>query len=80
MSRKRCYRSREKLFDNKILVQKSFWTIDDLIKETGLARQTVYNKCSQGLIPYRKRWGKLFFRPSEIINLIEEGEINESRT
>jgi predicted DNA-binding transcriptional regulator AlpA len=60
-------------FDNQILETKSFWTIDDLIKFTGLSKQTIYNKCSKGQIPKRKRWGKLYFVPSEIINLIEEG-------
>ena len=73
MSKEICYKGKQLLFENRIIEQKSFWTIDDLIKETGLARQTVYNKCSQGLIPYRKRWGKLYFVPDEIINLIEEG-------
>lgn len=57
------------LFENKIL-----WTIDDLIAFTGLAKQTVYNKVSKGEIPSRKRWGKLYFVPEEIINMIEHGD------
>ena len=59
----------KQLFDNKIL-----WTIDDLCTFTGLARQTVYNKVNKGEIPFRKQWGKLYFIPDEIINMIERGE------
>ncbi|ATH07394.1 hypothetical protein BIY24_05405 [Halobacteriovorax marinus] len=57
------------LFDNRI-----WWTIDDLCEVTGLAKQTVYNKVSNGEIPHRKLWGKLYFIPDEIINMIEKGE------
>lgn len=62
------------LFHNQILESKSIWTIDDLMAFTGLARQTIYNKVSKGEIPCRKRWGKLYFVPDQILNLIEEGE------
>jgi len=58
----------KQFFDNKIV-----WTIDDLTAFTGLAKQTVYNKVNKGEIPYRKQWGKLYFIPSEIINMIEKG-------
>jgi predicted DNA-binding transcriptional regulator AlpA len=57
------------LFENKII-----WNVEDLENFTGLARQTIYNKVSKGLIPHRKRWGKLYFVPEEIMNMIEEGE------
>ena len=64
---------------NKVIVSsmnKLFWTVDDLMEQTGLAKQTIYNKCSASQIPYRKKWGKLYFVPDEIINMIEEGEID----
>ncbi len=68
MSKKIEYIGNKTLFDNKIL-----WTVNDLVSFTGLAKQTIYNKVSKGEIPYRKRWGKLYFVPDEILNLIEEG-------
>jgi len=68
-SGKQTYTPEKLLFNNKIL-----WTIDDLMAFTGLARQTIYNKVSKGEIIKRKRWGKLYFVPDEIINMIEEGE------
>jgi predicted DNA-binding transcriptional regulator AlpA len=64
----------ELLFNNQIMEAKSIWHIDDLMAFTGLAKQTIYNKVSLGEIPCRKRWGKLYFVPDEILNLIEEGE------
>ena len=67
-------KSNNLFFNNQILESKSFWTIDDLMAFTGLARQTIYNKVSSGQIPSSKQWGKLFFDPIEILNLIEEGE------
>ena len=66
--------NKQMLFNNRILETKSYWTIDDLMAFTGLAKQTIYNKVANGKIPYRKQWGKLFFDPIEILNLIEEGE------
>lgn len=81
MGKNTCYIGKKTLFENenKVIVssmKKSFWTVDDLMEQTGLARQTIYNKCSRGEILYRKRWGKLYFVPDEIINMIEEGEID----
>lgn len=67
-------KKQELLFNNQILESKSFWTIDDLMAFTGLARQTIYNKTRSGQIPYRKWCRKLYFVPAEILNLIEEGE------
>lgn len=64
----------KKLFENRILEEKVLWTIDDLMEFTTLARQTIYNKVSKNEIPYRKKFGKLYFVPEEIINLIEEGD------
>ena len=69
MSKDIKYNNKSELFDNRIM-----WTIDDLMEFTGLARQTIYNLRSQGKIPYRKCWGKLFFIPDEIINMIDEGD------
>lgn len=59
-----------KLFENQI-----YWTVKDLMKFTGLSRQTIYNKVSKQELPVRKIWGKLYFIPEEITNMIEEGEM-----
>ena len=46
------------------------WTVEDLMKQTGLARQTIYNKVSKGEFPHRKRWGALYFYIEEINEII----------
>lgn len=68
------YKSKQSIFDNRILEEKALWGIDDLMEFTTLARQTIYNKVSKNEIPHRKKFGKLYFIPEEIINLIEEGD------
>jgi predicted DNA-binding transcriptional regulator AlpA len=58
-----------KFFENQI------WQIEDVAKFTGYTVGTLYNLTSQNLIPHRKKRGKLFFVPFEILNWIEEGEL-----
>lgn len=57
------------------LFNKRIWTIDDVMKATGLAKQSIYNKASKDEIPHRKRAGKLYFLLEEIIDWIDEGEL-----
>ena len=52
------------------LFDKLIWTIDDVCSATTYKRGTIYNLVSSGSIPYRKRRGKLFFMPSEILSWI----------
>ncbi len=56
-----------KFFENQI------WQIEDVAKFTGYSVGTLYNLTSQDLIPHRKKRGKLFFVPFEILNWIDEG-------
>ena len=55
----------ESIFDNLI------WTIEDVCKCTTYKKGTIYNLVSSGAIPYRKRRGKLFFIPNEVINWLK---------
>lgn len=52
--------SKETLFENQI------WDIDDVVKETKLAKKTIYNLCSLGVIPHLKQRKRLVFIPQEI--------------
>jgi len=56
------------LFENQI------WGIDEVCRFTSYARGTVYNLVSEGDIPYRKRRGKLWFIPSEVMKWLK-GEL-----
>lgn len=58
-----------KIFENKI------WFIQDVAKFTGFSVGTLYNLTSRNLIPHRKKRGRLFFVPVEILNWIDEGDI-----
>ena len=49
------------------LFEKLIWGIDDVCRATTYKKGTIYNLVSKGSIPYRKRRGKLFFIPSEIL-------------
>lgn len=53
--------SKEMLFDNT-----NIWDIDDVVKETRLAKKTIYNLCSLGVIPHLKQRKRLVFIPQEI--------------
>lgn len=65
---------------NSQLFQKKIWNINDVSLATGYKVKTIYNMTSEktrrthGKIPSRKRGGRLFFFPEEILNWIEEGE------
>lgn len=58
-----------RIFENKI------WFIQDVAKFTGFSVGTLYNLTSRNLIPHRKKRGRLFFVPVEILNWIDEGDI-----
>lgn len=47
------------------------------IELTGLARQSIYQKCHNKTIPHYKRGGKLYFSKSELRDWIKSGENNE---
>ena len=53
------------------LFEKLIWGIEDVCKFTTYKKGTIYNLVSNGSIPYRKRRGKLFFIPSEILSWIK---------
>lgn len=58
------------------LFEKIIWQIDDVCEVTTYKKGTIYNLVSIGEIPYRKRRGKLFFIPSEVISWVK----NEKET
>jgi len=55
------------------LDNKPIWNIEDLMQITGMQKQTIYNRIKD--IPHRKKGGRLFFFPDEIMNWIDEGEL-----
>lgn len=59
---------RQRLFDNLI------WGIDEVSRFTSYSKGTIYNLVSEGDIPYRKRRGRLWFVPSEILKWMK-GEL-----
>jgi predicted DNA-binding transcriptional regulator AlpA len=63
----------EKLLESgsSMLFEKLIWVIDDVCRATTYKKGTIYNLVSSGSIPYRKRRGKLFFIPSEILAWIQ---------
>lgn len=60
--------SQKKLFDNLI------WDIDEVSRFTSYTKGTIYNLVSEGDIPYRKRRGRLWFIPSEVLKWLK-GEL-----
>ena len=50
--------------------------MDDVCEVTTYKKGTIYNLVSRGEIPYRKRRGKLFFIPSEVVSWVK----NEKET
>lgn len=52
---------RSQLFNNLI------WGIDEVSRFTSYAKGTIYNLVSEGDIPYRKRRGRLWFIPNEVL-------------
>ncbi len=61
--------------DSKLFFEKKICSIDDVSSFTGYAIGTLYNLTSQNLIPHRKKRGRLFFVPTEILNWIDEGDL-----
>lgn len=59
---------RQQLFDNLI------WGIDEVSRFTSYSKGTIYNLVSEGDIPYRKRRGRLWFVPSDILKWMK-GEL-----
>jgi predicted DNA-binding transcriptional regulator AlpA len=60
--------SRSQLFNNLI------WDIDEVARFTLYSKGTIYNLVSSGDIPYRKRRGRLWFVPSEVLKWLK-GEL-----
>jgi excisionase family DNA binding protein len=57
------------LFFNKLI-----WGIDEVCSFTRYSKGTIYNLVSEGDIPYRKKRGRLWFVPNEILKWIK-GEL-----
>ncbi|HXH75405.1 MAG TPA: helix-turn-helix domain-containing protein [Bacteriovoracaceae bacterium] len=60
--------SQAKLFENLI------WGIDEVSRFTSYSKGTIYNLVSEGDIPYRKKRGRLWFIPSEVLKWLK-GEL-----
>ena len=60
--------------EHKQLFNKRIWTIEDVVLFTGISKKTIYSKTSRREIPFRKRGGRLFFFPDEILDWIDEGD------
>lgn len=60
--------SQSMLFDNLI------WGIEEVSRFTSYSKGTIYNLVSEGDIPYRKKRGRLWFIPNEILKWIK-GEL-----
>jgi len=52
---------------NNLLFDKQIWGVDEVAQFTQYTKGTIYNLVSEGEIPFRKRRGKLWFIPNEII-------------
>jgi excisionase family DNA binding protein len=76
ISDKKCYlnsgietsTSQSQLFQNLI------WGIDEVCRFTSYSKGTIYNLVSEGDIPYRKRRGRLWFVPNEVLKWLK-GEL-----
>jgi predicted DNA-binding transcriptional regulator AlpA len=66
---------RNNVFNEQKFFEKRICTIKDVSLFTGYSVGTLYNLTSQDLIPHRKKRGRLFFVPTEILNWIDEGDI-----
>jgi excisionase family DNA binding protein len=60
--------SQSQLFNNLI------WGIDEVSRFTSYSKGTIYNLVSEGDIPYRKRRGRLWFIPNEVLKWLK-GEL-----
>jgi excisionase family DNA binding protein len=59
--KKKGYSGENSFFDNQI------WGVDEVAQFTRYTKGTIYNLVYEGEIPFRKRRGKLWFIPNEII-------------
>jgi excisionase family DNA binding protein len=57
-----------------LLFNKLIWGIDEVCSFTRYSKGTIYNLVSEGDIPYRKKRGRLWFVPNEILKWIK-GEL-----
>ena len=60
--------------NSKQLVENLIWGIDEVSQFTSYSKGTIYNLVSEGEIPFRKKRGRLWFIPSEILNWMK-GEL-----
>ena len=49
-----------------------FLSVDESAKLLNVARQTIYQNKSKGVLKAHKRFGKLFFRRSDLIKFLED--------
>lgn len=61
--------------DHNQLFNKKIWTIKDVSTFTGFAVSSLYNMDD---LPRRKRRGRLFFYPNEIMDWIDTGELHDN--
>jgi excisionase family DNA binding protein len=54
--------------------QDSFLGVDEAASYLGIAKATLYGKCSKLLIPHFKQGKKLYFRQSELIKYLQSGK------
>jgi excisionase family DNA binding protein len=55
-------------------IEKEILQIDEAAEFTGLAKATIYVKCSNRTIPYFKKGKFLYFKRSELKKWIEDGK------
>lgn len=58
----------------QMLFEKLIWNIDEVSRFTSYSKGTIYNLVSEGDIPYRKRRGRLWFIPNEVLRWMK-GEL-----
>lgn len=58
----------------EVFFDKLIWGIDEVARFTRYSKGTIYNLVSEGDIPYRKKRGRLWFIPSEVISWLK-GEL-----
>ena len=60
--------------ESELLFNNLIWGIDEVSRFTSYTKGTIYNLVSEGDIPYRKRRGRLWFIPNEILKWMK-GEL-----
>jgi len=67
--------------NERMLFNKQIWRISDVAEFLGISEGHIYNLVSKShktrkkTIPYRKKGKLLFFKPSEILEWIDEGDL-----